>query len=598
MPLGFGNLLGLAALASLIPFIILYFIRPKPKEVVIPSIMFLGMGKEFRSRSGFLRRLISDKLLLLQIIVLTLISLFFSTPYLSSETVTTGEVVFVLDSSASIGSQDNFERVKDEAINNIASKNTLITVANNPYLLFENLDADEAEKEINKLQLTGTRSAITESLAAAKNIALKIPGEKTIVVVSDFIDSEGGDVAKQIESIKSAGMQVKIVNVGGGEKENVGITSMLLRKTKSEVLIKNFCCKDKDITLDYNGEKTRILVKEGEAETYAFDTKDGKSVLAISGNDAVEADNSIQIVNEKGDKASVLLISKEENKFLEAAVKATDDLSFDRTTPDKPREGYDVYIIDNIGQDSLKLEQFLEDELKKGKSVVIIPEEEISGDYRGLLDFEILKNVPGGIPAVDSEAPFTDVDFGKQSSVRELRCVSQCTGVYVSAGDEPLIMIHPKYKGLIGYYGMIDEAGFQNRPDYPIFWTRFIKHLGKVKDLSSVNLRTGSALSFGEEVSFTSPSGFKGKDKTIVLEEVGFYEIDGTTYSANLLSEEESNLEPVDAVTSEGTGVNAFEQKYIINKGFWKWVIMAAMFLLLLEWIFVNRRERRQKYHV
>ena len=598
MPLGFGNLVGLFALASLIPFIILYFIRPKPKEIVIPSVMFLGRTREFVSKSGFLRRLANDKLLLLQILVLGLISLFFSAPYLATENARTGEVVLVLDTSASIGSDNNFDRLKDEAFSNLGGKNTAITIGNNPYLIFEGLSKKEAERELKKIKPTATRSAVADSLTAAKKILDKSSGERSIVVVSDFTDTEDGNVKEKIDTIRAADIPLKVANIASKDKANVGIVGLTLRKTQSEALIKNFCCSAREVVVDYDGEKTKLIIPRNQTESYTFPTAEGKSILKIDIDDALEADNSVSIINEKDQKASILLVSQEENKFLEAAIKATDELSFGYTTPDKLKTGYDVYILQKIGQDSLKLKEFMEDELKNGKSIVIIPEG-ITGDYRGLLDFSIGSNIPGGESESVSQATFTDgIEFGRQSSVKQVDCTGVCEGVYVSTGDEPLIMIQPKYNGLVAYYGLLDEAGFQNRPDYPIFWTRFTKHLGHVRDLSSMNLRTGSVVSFSDEVSYLTPSGLRGKNKEILIEETGFYEIEGKTYSANLLSIEESELKDVEGVTSNIGGISELEQNYIVNKNFWKWLILAAVFLLLIEWVLINRKIRRQKYRV
>jgi len=44
--MGFENTLGLIALASLIPFIILYLRKPKPQDRIIPSLMFILKNKK------------------------------------------------------------------------------------------------------------------------------------------------------------------------------------------------------------------------------------------------------------------------------------------------------------------------------------------------------------------------------------------------------------------------------------------------------------------------------------------------------------------------------------------------------------------------
>ena len=44
--MGFSNQLGLWALLSLIPFIILYLRKPKPVDRIIPSLMFMLQNRK------------------------------------------------------------------------------------------------------------------------------------------------------------------------------------------------------------------------------------------------------------------------------------------------------------------------------------------------------------------------------------------------------------------------------------------------------------------------------------------------------------------------------------------------------------------------
>jgi len=592
MSIGFANTLGLLGLLSLIPFIIIYLIRPKPKEIVIPSLIFLSGSKEYRSKSGFLRRLFNDKLLLLQIIILALISLFFSAPFITSAKISEGDVFLVLDTSASV---DDIRVVKEHALSNLGTRNTIITVGSNPYLILDSGDMGDAKETIYNLEISGTRSAIADSLIAARGFAEKISGERSIVVVSDFIETEEGDVEKEMDTIRSKGIPLKTINVARG-KDNVGIIGMNLRKSESDVLIKNFCCGEKEFTLDYDGEEV-LTLEEGESIPYSFQTKSGRSVLTIDVDDNIRGDNEVYIVNEINEKAEVLLISDGNTKYLEAVMEASDSINYDIRSPTNAKDGYDVYILKDIGTLNSKLVGLLKDELKKGKSVVVIPEEGINGDYSGLLNFEIGNNIGGGDSSLVGDASFVDgLDFGRQGSVRKVDC-GECSGVYVKAGEIPIIMVVPSGSGLIGYYGLNEEdGGFQNRPDYPIFWTRFLRHLAGVRDLNGMNLKTGSSLSFDEEVKFDTPTS-SGKDKTIILDGIGFYEINGKTYSANLLSEEESNLDDI-SVESGEDGSKGLGGNDILKKEIWKWLMIIAIFLLLVEWVLINRKIRRREYNV
>jgi len=73
--MGFTNTLGLIALASLIPFIILYLRKPRPQDRVIPSLMFLLQNKKTSKQADFLRKFLTNLLFFIQLLVLIGLSL-------------------------------------------------------------------------------------------------------------------------------------------------------------------------------------------------------------------------------------------------------------------------------------------------------------------------------------------------------------------------------------------------------------------------------------------------------------------------------------------------------------------------------------------
>ncbi len=595
--IGVGTWIGLFGLLSLIPFLILYFIRPKPKEVVIPSLMFLGQSSEFRSKGGFFRKAVNDKVLLLQMLILFLISLFFAAPYLMLGNVGGGSVVMVLDTSASMSSPERFDMLKETALDNLGGRNTIILVGSKPSMILNDADRNSAEKELRVMIAMDSRSAISESLTFAKEKLEEISGEKAVVIISDFLDTENGDVESAIESLKSTGVPLKIVSVETTDKNNVGIVSLVLRKTESQAIVKNFCCDAKDVQIDYGGITKSVNIPVGGTYTYDFEMPKGKSELKLLNDDVVLSDNIAYLNNQEDKKAKVVIISNGESKYLEAALSASSGIDLDIKTPGNVRSNYDLYILDHAGNIPSVLSKMLNDELENGKSVVLIAEKGVTGDY-GVFDFKVESDYVGGSTKEVQDARFLDnVDFGRQSGIQRVDCVD-CEGVFVAIDQSPVVMVHPKGRGLVGYYGLGEEGGFQNKPDYPIFWTRFAQHLAGVRDLSGMNLKTGSSVVFGEEIKYGTPSGKNGKGKIVVLNEAGFYEINGLDYSANLLSEKESALEQKEEVGSEENESDIFGESELVKKSIWKELILAAFILLLIEWWIMARRLRRNKYNV
>src|SRR3989338_6075153 len=99
----FANPVGLLAFLSLIPLIIIYLIRPKPKKQEFPSLAFLMSQKKDKALSSFLSSFFRDPLFLIQLIALILLSASVAYPYvLRAESEVANEAVIVLDASASM----------------------------------------------------------------------------------------------------------------------------------------------------------------------------------------------------------------------------------------------------------------------------------------------------------------------------------------------------------------------------------------------------------------------------------------------------------------------------------------------------------------
>jgi len=499
-----------------------------------------------------------------------------------------------------MGVGENFEKTKSKLLDSLGDNNIVVVIGSSPSLVLEDGDLKSAEKTIASLKLSGSRSSIAESLSTARSVAEKIDGEKMIVVASDLIDTEDGDIAKEIGIIKEAKIPLRLHDVGGGEKDNVGVTSLILGKENSEVVVKNFCCSERSVSLDYEGETSEINLEEGETYNYKFKTKKGKSEFKLNVEDVIESDNIAYISNPEIERINVLLITKEKSKYLGAALGASEDIIVDVEKPERVgKKDYDVYVVHNIKSASEKMVDFLESELKNGKGVVVHVEDALSGNYKGLLDFKISGEKRSGETEVLKSAGFIEgLDFGKIEDVRSVDCGEECGGVYVSSGEEPIIMLNPQENGLVGYFGIEEEENrFKNSPDYPIFWTRFVKHLSGFEDIKRLNLRTGSVISFEEEVRFKKPSGENGKDKIIILDEVGFYKINGREYSANLLSEEESDLVKSETLEETLSEIKSGGKTGLIKKNIWKEILFLVLVLFVIEWIWSNKKIKRSRYY-
>src|SRR3989338_9234388 len=99
----FANPVGLLSFLSLVPLIIIYLIRPKPKKQAFPSLSFLMGSRKEKAVSSFLSQFFRYPLFLLQLFALILLSASVAYTYvLKSETDVAKEVAIILDASASM----------------------------------------------------------------------------------------------------------------------------------------------------------------------------------------------------------------------------------------------------------------------------------------------------------------------------------------------------------------------------------------------------------------------------------------------------------------------------------------------------------------
>src|SRR3989304_6341689 len=127
----FLNTLGFYAFLALIPFILIYLIRPKPRDEKIPSLMFFMKETGADRKKSFLKRLIQNILFLLQLLAICALAFSLTQPVTQVEYDTTTEnTVIVLDISASMnthdGLQTRFDRAMEVAKDNARGTTSII----------------------------------------------------------------------------------------------------------------------------------------------------------------------------------------------------------------------------------------------------------------------------------------------------------------------------------------------------------------------------------------------------------------------------------------------------------------------------------------
>ena len=249
----FETPLALAALLSVIPLIIIYMLRPKPKVLSIPSLMFvLKLERERKRVYASLTKIVQDPLFLIQLLMLILLSIAAAGYYYTSEEPLSGEhTVLILDTSASMQVDSRFADAVGIADGYVSKKNSIILASDTPLLALEGGGASAAKDILNKVK----PGAGTADLSAAITTGMRLLSREggRIIVISDFTNSKGDDPVASKSLAESYGIKVNFVKVGK-PADNIGIINGWIEATDGNYgytgVIKNYRDHNESVEID------------------------------------------------------------------------------------------------------------------------------------------------------------------------------------------------------------------------------------------------------------------------------------------------------------------------------------------------------------
>ncbi|PKP54627.1 MAG: hypothetical protein CVT90_00300 [Candidatus Altiarchaeales archaeon HGW-Altiarchaeales-3] len=240
----------------LIPIlIILYLLKPKPKDYNFPTLMFIQDIEKKEWLRSLLKRLIKDPLLLVQIFIIALLVFAIADPfYMTEAEVTTGDIILIIDSSASMQAtdlgQDRFSSAIDaarEVIQKSGGKVTIITSSDTWDIKLKDSDVDSALKKLDSLKVSNKGTNIAYTICSAGNVfedsadADADSKKKRILYV--FSDFAGCDVPENVmESKRKLETENVVVNLKkiGASGNNVGIIDAGSYRTGETRCLVNF----------------------------------------------------------------------------------------------------------------------------------------------------------------------------------------------------------------------------------------------------------------------------------------------------------------------------------------------------------------------
>lgn len=592
--IGLDNTLGLLGLLSLIPFILLYLIRPKPKLMTIPSLMFFIRISGANKVTSFLRHFVQDLLFFIQLFTLLFLALTLAIPYTNyTHNISAQNTVIVIDASASSqvkeSSKTRFEISLEKALQNLGKRNSIIIAKNTPFLGVKDASSSEAAEFLRNLKPTETPTRLGESIIYAGELLEGKEGR--VIVLSDFINTQGQDPTTAKAILQSKNIIVDFINVASGKKSNVGIIDLVVEDDSTSVQIKNFDANARSVKIVAGKTEKDIQIGPGSIEPFVFKTPEGLTKVELKLNDDFQIDNTAYISAPGKSRVSVLLITNNKSIFVENALKSTGlvDLTIEDPPVVSTNKDFDIYVIHDINP-TLVLSGTWEQILKRvetGASVIVHAQEKQEKiDLKGLLPLDIkgigerseLAIVQKGLKLVK----YID-SFGiliNYYIVKPREFVPVVTAGEGTDKQSMIIGFTTHGKGKIMYYGILEKGSdFRFSPSYPIFWAEVVKFLTDREDIKTLNKKTGEVLSNDKPTKIDLPSGKSITQTLLLLENTGVYNVGGKKVAVNLVNEFESAI-----ISNQSFGQKNIEAKLepVTEKRKYSFEIIMLIIIILL----------------
>jgi hypothetical protein len=604
----FSNTLGLLALASVIPLIILYLLRPKTLDLKVPSLLFFLKREQQRNKlSLLLRKLIKDPLFLIQLLVLILLSLCIAGPYIADELAASQHTVIVIDNSASMQAGGRLDEAKELAVRNLSNVNSVVWAQNVPVLAIHEADLSGTKKII---ELTPQR-AVASDLAAAITYGQRLVGSGGVVMVySDFASWTGDDpqVAKTLAEYD--GIEVKFVQVGEAG-DNIGIINGWLDvkdgKNNLNLIIKNFNDNAETVTLSIKtGGISRggsLTVPASQSAAYIVtNIGSGITEVSIDNGGALAIDDTAYVSVLAGSGGRVLMVdTRDQNPTRTALDLLPVRVEYSSTLP-SDLSPYGIIILGDVNNNTLgpAFSDSLSGFVDNGGVLIASANEGIMG-LNSLLPISITGFSNETDLSLVSENPLTkNLPLTGVEVVRHIKgsAVDGSTVLIEASDGSPMLSYIRRGEGTVVYVGLNDItgydpwSGFNTLPEFPLFWKNMFDWLGGT-NMDELNVKTGTMLRLPSKQAVINPDGSTITTTNLWIDQAGIYNIGGKMVAANLYNSKESNIGEV-SLDASSVGSKLIERPETLSsegkKDISAYLIWVVLGLILLEIIIIQRR--------
>jgi hypothetical protein len=581
------------ALSGIIIFF--YLLKLRRKRRIVPSVLLWQRALEEMEANTPFRKLRRSLLLLLQLLALAAIVFALARPLIATRSLAAGSAVIIIDSTASMSARDEdgrtrLERAKEiarEMIEGLSDNRAALIEISSRVTVRSALTTDRAalRSAIEDITETDAAGNLADALQLAEQIA-KTERDSSIVVISDG----GGSI--ETTQQKSAGVAVRFVRVGQ-RQNNIGIVAMNWRAAQDRrelfASIVNFSDRDLSASLELRIagnliDAREVVVNRHDRAALIFDSlprTGGLAEVRLAAADDLASDNIAYTYLPDARRLRVGLAS--ENPFLIRALAVNTEIDAKRIDAGSDLDDFDCIVSEGAlrpdAQDSRK------------PLLAINPPDTPLWQIAATRERPEITSFDRSHP-VNAYLSYADIHIESVSvrkTVTWLKPIASIGGdALISAGEDA---------GLRVVMIAVDPArsDLPLKVEFPILIANAINWLaGREQQEDDRAIRAGQTVTIRAPapVAITTPDGDEREatsreGETVFADtlQAGLYNVkDSQPFAVSLLSESESDIAPRDSILTRAGEVSGEVETFHSEREVWRWVALAAIALLAIEW--------------
>jgi Ca-activated chloride channel family protein len=593
--------------------IFFYLLKLKRKRRVVPSVFLWRRALEEVEANAPFKRLRRSLLLLLQLLALFALVLALARPLVTMRALASGSTIIIIDSTASMSARDEdgrsrLDRAKELARDMVSGLSggdrAAVIESSSRVTVRSSLTSDRAAlvAGIDDVRETDAAGSLTDAARLAEQMA-KTEREAGVVIISD---GGGAPIASDLNSEAAAaasrGTPVRFVRVGR-RADNAGIVAMNSRPApaggRRELFasVANFGDSERSmgVELRLGGQlidARTVSVAAGGRGAIIFDAipqAGGLCELKLIARDDLSSDDVAYAFLPDARRLRVGVIS--DNLFLLQALAVNPDFDARQAGPGATLSDFDCVVSEG---------PLRADVADGARPMLVINPSDVAGLWRAGAPRERpeVTSVERSHP-VNSYLSYADLHVERAPS----REVAAWLKPIVSGSNDPLIWAGDDGRRRVVMIGFdLAQSDLPLKVEFPILLANSVAWLAGRDSLTTESaVRAGQPVTLhtsSPAVTVTTPAGdtreVASRDGSVIFADTlraGAYEVkDAPPFAASLLSESESDTTPRDSIKTRAGEVSGQAASFYSEREFWRWVALAALTVLTIEWWVYHRR--------